>query len=85
VYTVTGVPPPCGVKEMLSTLTPIRLQSSEDASLNITGRPAVCAAALVGATVETVPPPPQADSDSAIAVLNRNRGFLGIMIGSLLS
>jgi hypothetical protein len=34
-YTVTGLPPPCGVSEMLIILTPTVAQSSDGASLMI--------------------------------------------------
>src|SRR5271169_6101227 len=82
VYTVTLLPPPCGISAMDRTLTPIVAQSSVDASLSIVDKLPVCDCGIVGLVGATPlePPPPQAASSAAIAPANNNRDSLGTMI-----
>jgi len=53
VKTVTGVPPPCGFRSMLWTLTPMVAQSSVGSSLNITLTVPVCDCGAAPVSEET--------------------------------
>jgi hypothetical protein len=64
-YTVTLLPPPCGMSAIDMIFTPMVAQSSDEASLTITARFAVCVAVevvvLAAEPPEELPdPPPQA-------------------------
>src|SRR5471032_1468279 len=65
VYTVTGVPPPWGVKEMESTLTPMVAQSSVEASLTVVVSVPFWGVGLRGVDAEL--PPPQPTTNIGIA------------------
>src|SRR5262249_10316183 len=58
VNTVTGAPPPCGVKAMLITLTPIVPQSSDESSLTRTDRLPVWGVVVVFVAEEPAEPEP---------------------------
>src|SRR6266403_998179 len=62
-HTVTALPPPCGTSAMLSSFTPIVAQSSEDASLIVSGMVPDIGVG-VGA-VEPEPPQPLTISDAS--------------------
>ena len=64
---MTLAPPPCGMSAIDMILTPMVAQSSEEASLTITARFAVCVVVEVDVLLTAEPPelsdppPPQAD------------------------
>src|SRR6266480_673295 len=71
VYTVTGAPPPCGVREMPRILTPMVAQSSEEASLTTRGTLPDGTAGGGEVVTELAPePPPQAVSVTARPVVS---------------
>ena len=63
VYTVTLLPPPCGTSAIDRTFTPMVAQSSDEASLTITARFAVCVGVEV--VVPTAEPPELSDTAAA--------------------
>src|SRR5665213_2255521 len=79
VYTVTLAPPPCGTRAMLSTLTPMVAQSSEEASLIAIGTLAVVPSAPDVEPMraeEPEEPPPQAVSVATMAPHTAKLNFL---------
>src|SRR5580700_8013533 len=79
VYTVTLVPPPCGTRAILSTLTPMVAQSSEDASLITIGTLAVVPwdpDVELNRLEEPEEPPPQAVSVATMAPQTAKLSFL---------
>ena len=88
VYTVTLAPPPCGMSAIDMILTPMVAQSSEEASLTITARFAVCVGVEdVVLTAEppelSEPPPPHAASSVAAMASESARVGLDIITHSM--
>jgi hypothetical protein len=76
VYTVTALPPPCGIRAIESTLIPTIAQSSEEASLTTTGTLADCDPPLL-------PPPPHAMIVINIASIKIGIRYLAFIESSL--
>jgi hypothetical protein len=85
-YTVTLLPPPCGMSAIDMILTPMVAQSSDEASLTITASFAVCGVevdVLVVEPPELSDPPPHADRSTAAMLSDNSRDELDIITHSL--
>ena len=87
VYTVTLPPPPCGMSAIDMIFTPMVAQSSDEASLTITARFAVCVGVEVvvptGEPPELSEPPPHAASSVAAMQSDNARVELDIITHSM--